>query len=135
MPSAGWLLSGLALLIALYAVGLLALVISGRRSDTIAWARLVPDCIVFAGRLLADPRVPRSRKLLLAALAGYLALPFDLVPDFIPVAGHLDDAIIAALVLGIVVRGSGEQLLDEHWPGPEASLGPVRRLVFGPAAS
>jgi uncharacterized membrane protein YkvA (DUF1232 family) len=57
----------------------------------------LPDCIVLVTRLAREPRVPRRRKLLLFALVGYLALPFDLVPDFIPVAGQLDDAIIVAL--------------------------------------
>lgn len=50
-------------------------------------------------------------------LAGYLALPFDLVPDFIPVAGQLDDALLLALVLRAVLRSGGEDLLREHWPG------------------
>ena len=73
-------------------------------------------------RLLRDPRVPRRRKLALALLAAYLVLPFDLVPDFIPAAGQLDDAILVALVLRGLVRGGGEPLLREHWPGPERSL-------------
>ena len=60
---------------------------SGRRADARALARFIPDCIVLVHRLLHDARVPRRQKLLLLALVGYLALPFDLVPDFIPVAG------------------------------------------------
>lgn len=64
-------------------------------------------------------------------LAGYLALPFDLVPDFIPVAGQLDDAFLLALVLRAVLRSGGEDLLREHWPGPDASYELVRRIVFG----
>ena len=60
---------------------------------------------------------------------AYLALPFDLVPDFIPVAGQLDDVVIVALVLRSLVRGGGEPIVREHWPGPEASLGLVLRLA------
>ena len=85
---------------------------------------------MLVGRLAADPRVPRRAKLLLALLAGYLALPFDLVPDFIPVAGQLDDAIVVALVLRIVVRAGGRELLDEHWPGPARSRALIQRLAY-----
>ena len=80
-------------------------------------------------RLLGDPRVGRGRKLLLAGLIAYLAMPIDLVPDVVPVAGQLDDAILVALVLRGVLRGGGESLLAEHWPGPERSLQAVRRLA------
>lgn len=62
---------------------------------------------------------PRHSKLLLGAMIAYLALPFDLVSDFIPVAGQLDDAIIVALVLRTVLRPGGPDLLREHWPGPD----------------
>jgi uncharacterized membrane protein YkvA (DUF1232 family) len=89
----------------------------------------VPDCAVLFGRLMRDPRLPWRRKLLLAALLGYLAFPLDLVPDFIPVAGQLDDAILVALVLRRIVGGAGAGLVREHWPGPEASLEVVLRLA------
>jgi uncharacterized membrane protein YkvA (DUF1232 family) len=105
------------------------LLVGGRREQARALAGFIPDCLVLVGRLVRDPRVPRRRKLLLAALAGYLALPFDLVPDFIPVAGQLDDVIVAALVLRRVLRGGGEALVREHWPGPEASLRVVLRAL------
>jgi uncharacterized membrane protein YkvA (DUF1232 family) len=94
----------------------------GRHTDARAVAGFIPDCIVLVSRLLRDERVPRRRKLLLVALTGYLALPFDLVPDFIPVAGQLDDVIIAALVLRHLVRTSGAALIREHWPGPDRSV-------------
>ncbi len=61
-----------------------------------ALVRFVPDCLVLFRRLAADPRVPRRRKLLLAALAGYLVFPLDLIPDFLPVIGQLDDAFVIA---------------------------------------
>lgn len=71
--------------------------IAGRRQDARALAGFIPDCIVLFRRLLADKRLPRRSKLLLVALIGYLAMPIDLIPDFIPIAGQLDDAIIVAL--------------------------------------
>jgi uncharacterized membrane protein YkvA (DUF1232 family) len=73
--------------------------------------------------------VPRRRKLALVLLAAYVLLPFDLVPDFIPVAGQLDDAILVALVLRALVRGGGEPLVREHWPGPERSLALICRAA------
>ena len=58
-----------------------------------------------------------------------MAFPFDLVPDFIPVAGHLEDAVVVALALRVVLRGSGTGLLRQHWPGPQSSLALLLRLA------
>jgi uncharacterized membrane protein YkvA (DUF1232 family) len=117
-----WTLVALAVLVLAWVGLVLFLIVAGRRTEARALAGFLPDCVVLVGRLLRDPRVPRRRKLLLAAAAAYLALPFDLVPDFIPVAGQLDDAIILALVLrGLLRSGSGE-LIRERWPGPELTL-------------
>jgi uncharacterized membrane protein YkvA (DUF1232 family) len=124
-----WVLIALIAALALYLVGVLALALAGRRSEARALAGFVPDCVVLFRRLLRDPRVPRRRKLLLAGLVGYLVMPFDLVPDFIPVVGQLDDAILVALVLRSVLRGGGSTLLREHWPGPDSSLRLVLRML------
>jgi uncharacterized membrane protein YkvA (DUF1232 family) len=97
-------------------------VVAGRRGDARALAGFIPDCVVLVKRLLGDRRVRRRDKLLLGLLAVYLASPIDLVPDFIPVAGQLDDAILMALVLRKVLRSTDEALLREHWPGPQRSL-------------
>jgi uncharacterized membrane protein YkvA (DUF1232 family) len=131
VPAWQWLLLVLAVALIAYAAVVLALIRAGRRSDARALAGFIPDCVVLFRRLIVDQRVPRSRKLLLAGLIVYLASPIDLIPDFIPVAGQLDDAILVALVLRIVLRGSGEALVLEHWPGPRQSLGVIRRLAYG----
>lgn len=112
-----------------YAGFVLVLVFLGRREDARAVARFVPDCVVLFRRLLADDRVRRRDKLLLVALVPYLLLPFDLVPDFIPVAGQLDDAVLVAFVLRRVIRSAGAQVVEEHWPGPHTSLTFVLRLA------
>jgi uncharacterized membrane protein YkvA (DUF1232 family) len=119
---------------AIYVVCVLGLMLGGRRETARAFAGFVPDCIVLTRRLMHDPRVPRRYKLLLGVLLGYLALPFDLVPDFIPVAGQLDDAVVTAVTLRAIVRGGGPDLVREHWPGPNGSLAIVLRLVGYPDA-
>jgi uncharacterized membrane protein YkvA (DUF1232 family) len=124
-----WLLISLGVALVIYAGFVGYLVVRGRRDDARALARFIPDCIVLFTRLAREPRVPRRRKLLLLALVGYLALPFDLVPDFIPVAGQLDDAIIVALVLRRFIKAGGEPLIRELWPGPEQSLAVILRLA------
>ena len=124
-----WILVSVAVVVGVYAAFVAWLVILGRRDDARALATFIPDCIVLVTRLAREPRVSRPRKLLLVALVGYLALPFDLVPDFIPVAGQLDDAIIVALVLRSFIRSSGEPLIRELWPGPEQSLALILRLA------
>jgi uncharacterized membrane protein YkvA (DUF1232 family) len=129
MPWWSWLLISSAALVAVWAGFVLWLVAAGRRDDARALATFIPDCIVLVTRLARDPRVPRRRKLLLLGLVGYLALPFDLVPDFIPVAGQLDDAIVVALVLRHFVKAGGDQLIRELWPGPQPSLDLILRLA------
>jgi uncharacterized membrane protein YkvA (DUF1232 family) len=94
-----------------------------------ALAGFVPDCAVLFKRLAADVRVPRRQKAALVLLGAYLAMPFDLIPDFIPVVGLLDDAVLVALVLRWIVRAGGGRLVSEHWPGPPSSLGVVLRLA------
>jgi len=124
-----WIWIVLVVAVAAYAGFVLVLVAAGRRSDVRAWAGFIPDCVVLFKRLLGDSRVPRGRKVLLGAMLGYLALPVDLVPDFIPVAGQLDDAIVVAVVLRAVLRGAGDGPVREHWPGPDSSLRLVLRLA------
>ena len=135
MSATALALVSLAAFVALYASFVLALAVAGRRTDARALARFIPDCLVLLRRLLGDRRVPRSRKLALVLLIFYLASPIDLVPDFIPVVGQLDDAILAALFLRFALRGGGAALLDQHWPGPPQGVRLIKRLAFGAQAS
>jgi uncharacterized membrane protein YkvA (DUF1232 family) len=129
--SAGWwdlLLAGLAL-VGLYLMLLALLVALNRRSQARALARFLPDCTLLFQRLVRDPRLPRRDKLLVGSLVGYLALPLDLVPDFIPVLGQLDDACLVVLVLRRLLRRAGRELLAEHWPGPPETFALLTRLA------
>jgi uncharacterized membrane protein YkvA (DUF1232 family) len=135
MSSVQWLLIAASMTLATYLLFVAVLMVIGRRTAAVALARFIPDCVVLLRRLLGEDRVPRRRKLVLVALVGYLLMPIDLVPDFIPIAGQLDDVIIAAAALRYVLRSGGPGLLREHWPGPESSLDAVLRIAYGRATA
>src|SRR4051794_32856552 len=134
MPAWQWLLLGAVAALVAYALFVVGLVFAGRRGDAVAVARFIPDCIVLFRELLRDPRVLRRRKVFLVALLAYLAMPIDVVPDFVPVAGQLDDALLIVLVLRSVLRGGGPELLREHWRGPDKSLDVLLRFAYGASA-
>jgi len=126
MPAWAWVLLAIA---ALYAGLVGALIAAVPRADAAAIARLVPDCIVLVRRLVRDPRVPRRQRWLLGGLVVYLVMPVDLVPDFVPVAGQLDDALVVLWVLRGVLRSAGPAVVAEHWPGPDRTLALVTRAA------
>ncbi|MEV5937034.1 DUF1232 domain-containing protein [Streptomyces sp. NPDC052079] len=95
--------------------------------------RLLPDLLRLIPRLARDPSLPRGVRVRLWLLLAYLAMPIDLVPDFIPVLGHADDVIVVAAVLRAIVRCAGPQALNRHWPGTDDGLAAVRRLAGLPA--
>ncbi|MCZ8377329.1 DUF1232 domain-containing protein [Mycobacterium sp. CPCC 205372] len=91
--------------------------------------RILPDALRLIRRLAADETLPRGVRVRLALLLMYLALPFDLIPDFIPVLGYADDAIIVAAVLRSVVRRAGIDAVRAHWPGSEDGFAALVRLA------
>ncbi len=95
--------------------------------------RLLPDVLRLVHRLAGDGTLPRGVRVRLWLLLGYLAMPIDLVPDFVPVLGHADDAIVVALVLRSVVRHAGAAAIDRHWPGTPDGLAALRRASRLPA--
>jgi uncharacterized membrane protein YkvA (DUF1232 family) len=90
--------------------------------------RLLPDLIRLIKRLAADPDTPCGVRIRLALLLVYLALPVDVIPDFVPVIGYADDAIIVALVLRSATRRAGPDALARHWPGTPEGLNALKRL-------
>ena len=130
MSSSEWIVVGVGAAALLYLLFVVALLVVGRRSAARALAGFIPDCLILLRRLLGDPRVARRRKLVLVGLVVYLSIPIDLVPDFLPIVGQLDDVLVAALALRYALRAGGVELLREHWPGPEQSLSLVLRLAY-----
>jgi uncharacterized membrane protein YkvA (DUF1232 family) len=120
-------------IVLVYAVLLVLLALYARRHpETVGMKealRLLPDLLVLLRRLTADRTLPRGIRIRLVLLLVYLASPIDLVPDFLPVIGYADDAIIVALVLRSVIRKAGNAPLERHWPGTPAGLTLIQRLA------
>jgi uncharacterized membrane protein YkvA (DUF1232 family) len=107
---------------------------SPSRATVVDVVRLLPDVLRLAAGLARDPATPRSCRIALAGLALWIASPIDLIPEFVPVAGPLDDIVVAAIVLRWVGRRVGEDALRAHWPGSTEGFGLVQRLLGRPAA-
>lgn len=90
---------------------------------------LLPDVLRLVGRLAADKTLPRGVRIRLGLLLAYLAMPIDLIPDFIPVLGYADDAIVVTAVLRGVVRRAGIDAVRAHWPGTDDGFAAVARLT------
>jgi uncharacterized membrane protein YkvA (DUF1232 family) len=121
------LVIALATVVGVWLIAILALVAFGRRSAARELAALIPNLVVLFRGLLRDPRVPRSSKLWLWFAVVWVVSPIDLIPEFIPVAGPLDDAIVAALVLRHVLKRTDRSVLAEYWRGDPATLDTILR--------
>jgi uncharacterized membrane protein YkvA (DUF1232 family) len=112
-------------------LGLLAALLVARPKGNLLreTLRLLPDLLRLLRRLAGDTDVPRIARVRLSLLLGYLAIPIDLVPDFVPLLGYADDAIIVALVLRSVVRRAGAPVIRRHWPGTDDGLAALARLT------
>jgi uncharacterized membrane protein YkvA (DUF1232 family) len=91
--------------------------------------RLLPDVLRLVHRLTADPDLPRGIRLRLGLLLAYLASPIDLVPDFIPVLGYADDAILVTATLRAVTRRAGIATVRRNWPGTSDGFAALCRLT------
>lgn len=123
------LLRALAIAVAVWLVLILALVLSGRGALARELATLLPDLIVLFAGLVRDPAVPRRAKVVLTLAGVWLASPIDLIPEFVPVAGPLDDAIVVALALRYVLRTTDRTIVVAHWHGSDAMLERLMRLA------
>ena len=129
MPSWTWTLVGVLGGLLLCWLVLMAVLWTARPDEMRAreLLRLLPDVLRLVHRLAGDRTLPRGVRVRLWLLLVYLAVPIDLVPDFVPVLGHADDAIVVALVLRSVVRRAGAAAVERHWPGTPDGLAALRR--------
>ena len=126
----------LLVLIAIWVVVAIVLVVVGRAVLARELALILPNLIRLFGGLLRDPRVPLRGKIVVGIASLWLASPIDLIPDFIPIVGSLDDAIVAALALRFILRTTDGAVVREHWHGDPATLDRVLRIVsFGARGS
>src|SRR5262245_55464721 len=91
--------------------------------------RILPDTIRLLSRLATDRSIGVGVRVRLWLLFVYLAVPIDLIPDFVPVLGYADDAIIVAAVLRSVVRRAGPDAIRRNWPGTPNGLSSVWRFA------
>lgn len=99
------------------------------REQAAVYLRLLPDLTRLVIRLVRDPRTPTRYRVGLVALGAWLVSPIDLIPDFLPVIGALDDVVLAALVLRWVGRGLGIERIEAAWPGSPEGLAILRRAL------
>jgi uncharacterized membrane protein YkvA (DUF1232 family) len=119
----------LIVVIAVWTIVVIVLVVVGHALLARELALLLPNLIRLFGGLLRDRRVPLPAKIVLAVASLWLASPIDLIPEFIPIVGSLDDAIVAALALRFVLRTTEGTVVREHWHGDSATLERLLRLV------
>jgi uncharacterized membrane protein YkvA (DUF1232 family) len=123
------------IVVILYAIAVAVLLLAGRKTAARELAMLVPNLAILFKELLRDPRVPRGSKALLWFGAAWIASPIDLIPEFVPFLGPLDDAVVAALILRHLVRKAGSEVVAEHWRGDPATIAHLLPKTLSTAVS
>jgi uncharacterized membrane protein YkvA (DUF1232 family) len=123
-----WLVALLVVAV-IYVALVVALILSGRHVAAKELALLVPNLVLLFKDLLRDPAVPRGPKIALGIGVVWLISPIDLLPEFLPVLGPLDDAVVAALVLRYLVKRAGVGVVRSHWRGDPATLDTILRAA------
>jgi len=123
------LLIALGVAVGVWLVLIVALALAGRRTHAKELAALLPNLLRLFRGLVSDRRVPRRTKWLLVIGVAWVVSPIDLVPEFIPVLGPLDDAVVAGLILRHVVKLAGREVVEEHWRGDAATLDRIMAIM------
>lgn len=124
-----WLVIGVLAMIAMWLIAVLVLIWMGRKTIAKELVALLPNLLRLFRGLIGDPRVPRGSKALLVVGAVWLASPIDLIPEFVPVVGPIDDAVVASLVLRHLVKRAGPDVVREHWQGDSRTIGLILRAA------
>ena len=117
------------IVVAIWVVAITALWFFDRKLAAAQLARAIPDVVALCRGLVRDPRVPFSSKVLVGAALVWVLSPIDLVPEFIPVLGPLDDVIVVGLVLRHLIKRAGVEVVHEHWRGDPRVLRTALRLA------
>jgi uncharacterized membrane protein YkvA (DUF1232 family) len=112
----------LGIVVAVWLIVVAVLLLTGRKVEARQFATLLPDPAALLRGLLKDPRVPRGSKFLVGLAIIWVVSPIDLLPEFLPVVGPLDDVIVVALVLRHLVKRSGPDVVRDHWRGDRLML-------------
>ncbi len=124
----GFLIAGVTVVV-LWLLAVLVLIWLGRKTLARELFTLLPNLLRLFRGLLGDERVPFSSKALLLLGAAWLASPIDLIPEFLPGIGPLDDAVVAGLVLRHVVKRAGPDTVKDHWRGDPRTLAVIFRVA------
>jgi uncharacterized membrane protein YkvA (DUF1232 family) len=124
-----WLLIGVLTLLAVWLIAVVVLLWMGRKTLARELITLLPNLLRLFRGLIGDPRVPRGSKALLVLGAVWLASPIDLIPEFVPGVGPIDDAVVAALVLRHLVKRAGPDVVRDHWQGDPRTIGLILRAA------
>jgi len=123
------LLIAIAIAAAVWMLAIFALVVAGRRTHAKELAMLLPNLLSLLRGLIRDPRVGRFDKFLLIVAVAWVASPIDLIPEFIPVFGPLDDVVVVALILRRLVKRAGPEVVSDHWRGDPEIMQKILKLV------
>lgn len=123
------MLIALGVVAAVWVTAIVVLLLIGHRTAARELAALLPNLVLLFRGLMRDQRVSRTSKVWLGLALAWLVSPIDLVPEFIPVLGPLDDAVVAALVLRHVLRRTSREVVTEHWRGDPTTLDTILRVA------
>ncbi len=99
------------------------------QTSLIEYALLVPHLVKLLARLLRDPRVPGRTKAVVLMTAGYLVSPVDIIPDFVPRVGRLDDIVLVAFALDHILNRVPADVVREHWDGDDDVLEVIKSIA------